>query len=166
MKTGRGEYLQTLIYRCFEKKDLEITYLSPLDLDYPYMHSLNLFQDKNKAIKECEAIINQLENTIEVFDNFHLYYLKNPYGLDVLIPEGGSLTECYSFIRDINMNAIGGIYMKSEQIARQTKETFQALCQSATEAKGASGRQICADLRERLASMGEVTYGKVVQDKE
>jgi hypothetical protein len=152
---GRGEYIQTLMQRCFEKKDLELTYLTPLDLDYPFMHSMKSFQNKDKAIHECELIISQLETLVEIHDNLHIMHLDNPYGLDVVIPEGKDVEDSYIFIRDEKMNVISGIFIGSYETAKRSKETFINLCSIAKEVKGEYAKKVCKDLRKRVKEMAD-----------
>ncbi len=147
---GRGEYIQTLIQKCFEKHELEVTYLTPLDLDYPLMHSMNLYKDKQKALRECELIINQLESLVEIHQNLHIIYLSNPYGLDVVIPESNDLDESYIFIRDEKMNVTGGIYIRSSETAKRSKETFLNLCSTGREISGEYGKKVCTELKKKL----------------
>jgi hypothetical protein len=162
---GRGEYMQTLIQKCFEKKELDVTYLTPLDLDYPFTHSMNIFKDKEKTMTECEMIINQLESLSNLHDNFHVMYLENPYGLDVVIPEGRDLDESYIFIRDEKMNVTSGIYINSQETAKRSKETFLNLCQSSKEIKGAFAKDICNDLRKKLKVRAEENGRTPLRDK-
>jgi len=150
MHIGRGEYMQMLLHRCFEVKDLNLFYLTPLDLDYPYGHSLKLYNDSEKALHECETILDNLENITQTYSNLHVFYLKNPYGLDVTIPEGKELSESYSFLRDEKMNAIGGIYIRSSETAHQTKHTFLELCRHAQELRNGKEQDICDELRAQL----------------
>jgi len=154
-KIGRGEYSQILQQRCFEKKDIEVWYLTPLDLDYPFTHSMAFYRDKEKALKECEIIITQLENLAETYDNLHIFHLENPYGLDVMLPEGKDLIDSYLFLRDEHMNATGGIYMKSPEIAKRAKETFFSLCSNALEVRGEQGKIIYNKLRGHLKRLGK-----------
>ncbi len=161
---GRGEYMQMLMQRCFEKRDLEITYLTRLDLDYPLTHSMSIYKDKSKAIRECEIIIDQLENLVEIHESLKILHLENPYGLDVIIPEGKELNESYLFIRDDHMDVQGGIHIKSEETAKRSKETFLNLCSNANEVKGAYAKKICNDLRKELKNMGKRS-GKTIPVK-
>ncbi len=139
---GRGEYVETLWNRCLEKRDLQVDYLTCLDPEYPYTHSMKLHGNKNKALRECETVFSKLQNQVSNYENLNVYYLKNPYGLDIILPVKDKPEDVYFFIRNAHMDVSGGIHVKSRDIASRAQETFHALCTHATLLKDNQGNQI------------------------
>ena len=146
---SRGSFGDKLFDKCFDE-NIEVRYLTNLDLDNPYNHALQVYGDAEKAYLETEYILNRLSEFVHRYDNLKIHYLKEPYGLDILIPEKSDQTESYMFIRDDRMNILGGIYIKSKETTRRAKETFLKICESATRIKGKSGEKIIRQLKKDL----------------
>jgi hypothetical protein len=147
---GRGSYLKTLSQKCFEDQSLEVNYLTGLDLDNPYNHALRFYADEHKAYDECVAILSRLEKRLKTHKNLHVYYLMNPYGMDILLPEHNKPENLYMFIRDSRLNVTGGLRIQSRDIAARAKETFMTLCQQATALEGVAAKRIIAAKRKEL----------------
>jgi hypothetical protein len=150
----RGEYVRTLWRKCCEEKSMEVNYLTCLNPDYPYTHAYNFYKDPKKALNECKIILNQLENQIELYDNLKIYYIDNPYGLDIILNEDkyNQPEDLFMFIRDTQFNATGGIHIKSKEIGRQVRDMFQTLCKQAILLEGVVGKKIIAAKRKELKS--------------
>jgi hypothetical protein len=149
-KLGRGEYFKTLWERAIDQRNLKVNYLTCLDPEYPYLHSLRVYKKKSRALRECESIFNNLENITSTFNNINIFYIKNPYGLDIVLPEDKFPETIYMFIRDGKMEVTGGIHIISRDIATRAKETFTALCNQATLLKGVKGQEIIEAKRKEL----------------
>ena len=146
---GRDSFGSVLHDRFFGEK-LEVNYITGLDLDNPYSHGLNIFGDVSKAYKVAENVIDRLEIYTERHDNLKVYYLEEPYGLDIIIPDSTKNEDCYMFIRDERMDILGGIYIKSPETKERAKKTFQNICASATLVRGKPGEKIIKKLRRKL----------------
>ena len=150
----RQKYYNVLLDRCMHKRDLDVNYLTSLDLDYPYSHSLKFYNgNTEKAKKECNVILDNLQNIMEEYDNIKIYTVDNPYGLDIILPENTHPEDLYLFIRNPKMDVIGGIYIKNQDLATKSKETFQTICKNATPLTGATGKRIISKTRKKIPTL-------------
>ena len=133
---GRGDYLKALWDRCLEKRALDVYYLSPIDLDNPFSQAMKVYNNRRKAFRECEMILNNLQNLADSYENLRIYFSPNPYGLDIILPERNVPEDLYMFIRDNRMNITGGIHIKNRDIGCRAKETFNMLCSHAVLLRG------------------------------
>ncbi len=160
-KIKRGKYLETMSRRCFDTKELKITYITQLGLDYPFEHSMRLYGDSKAAYRECEIIIKQLENQVKNYDNLDIRYLKHPFGFDVVIPVINDVNEFFLFIRDEKEFVVGGIHIKSPKTARKAYERFVMECEDAKRMKG----KYAEETAQRLLRELKIEYGHYLDAK-
>jgi hypothetical protein len=147
---GTGDYLDVLWERCFKKKTLSCCYLTTLDIDFPFNHAFRVYGDPKKAYNECRIIIDQLWSQIATYDNLDVRYLKEPHGMDVLIPEKLNPQEVFLYTRDEHRNVIGGIEIRSPETALSAKHMFLRDFEYAEQLRGQKGEEIIENLKRDL----------------
>jgi len=152
---GRKNYLGMVWDQCFKKERLAVSYLTTLDIDIPFNHAFRVYGDPKLAYKECNIVIEQLENQVESHDNLDIRYLKEPHGMDVLIPEEKEPVEFFLFTRDEHKDIIGGIHIRSPETALSAKNSFMRDFEYAERVRGEKGKAIIQNLRKEF----EVKYG-------
>jgi len=152
---GRKGYLETVWDKCFKKEKLEVSYLTTLDIDIPFNHAFRVYGDPKLAYNECNIVIEQLENQVESHDNLDVRYLKEPHGMDVLIPEEKESLEFFLFTRDEHRDIIGGIHIRSPETALNAKNSFMWDFEYAERVRGEKGKMIIKNLRKEF----EEKYG-------
>jgi hypothetical protein len=152
----RGPYLDILYDRCFDKKDLHITYLTPLAIDYPFNYALLAYRNPHLAYRECEMVLNNLENQVEAHENLDVRYVDNPFGFDVVIPEMDEPLNFFIWVRDRKNILTGGIHIRSPETTLHAKEQFLRVCKDAKRVRGEEGQRILKKVRTDLKKQ----YGK------
>ena len=149
-KIKRGKYLETMRHRCFDTKELKLTYITQLGLDYPFEHSMQLYNDHKAAYRECEIIIKQLENQVKNYENLDVRYMEHPFGFDVIIPVIDEINEFFLFIRDEREFVVGGIHIKSPKTAKKAYERFIMECKNAKRVHGRYAEEVSRRLLKNL----------------
>jgi len=147
---GRSNYTDMVWRRCFKKGELNVLYLTTLNIDFPFNHAFRVYGDPKKAYKECVIIIDQLWNQIETHDNLDIRYLKEPHGMDVFIPERYGPREFFIFTRDEYRNIIGGIRIRSPETAISAKQMFMRDFEYAEQLRGKKGEEIIGNIKKEL----------------
>ena len=119
----RGDAFREIHDLCYNKKKLEVTYLSNFDVNYLYGHAIKLYGDHEWAYRECEIIIDGLKELSER-DNLNLIYVDDLPGLHLILPEKDQPNELLLYLRDNKGEIIGGVYLKSPETARSAKEMY------------------------------------------
>lgn len=130
-KIGRGDYLKLLWDKALIKGGIHVRYISALDLDYPMTHSMTLYGDYDRSVEETKIILKQLQNQVENYENLSIFYLDNPYGLDVILPFKDCPENSFLFVRDNENNVVGTIHIKNRDIALKARQTFVNICSQA-----------------------------------
>ncbi len=158
---GRGAYAEVIWDRCFKKKKLDVSCLTTLDMDFSFNLAFRVYADPKLAYKECKIVLEQLGNQVEKYENLHVKYLKEPQGMDVLIPERkkDEPYEFYLFTRDEHKNIQGGIHINSPETAASAKQMFLRDFKYAEEIKGKKGREILSNARKQLDEKYGVVEG-------
>jgi hypothetical protein len=161
---SRGEYLDIIRSRCFDKKELQINYLSPLSVEILSTYVQLKFDVEKEIISECNKIIDNLEKQISENELLNIYYYKNPFGLDVIIPLKDEPEEMFMFVRDENQVQIGGIYIRSPEATKNAIDRFNEVCNHALRLKNDStGQKVFNKLRAKLRKATKVDRKKVTQ---
>ncbi|VVB54126.1 Uncharacterised protein [uncultured archaeon] len=148
---GVEAYNNVLWERCLTKKVLEVTYLTPLDMDLLYSRAMKVFGVDKLAYAECESMLNKVEALLERNENLDIKYLENPVGFFVMIPERNSPTDVFIFLRDENREVIGYIYINSEDIAYQAKQQFLSESKHAVSLRDPKGKVVLKKIRKQFA---------------
>ena len=147
---GRSSYTDMVWKRCFKKGELNVLYLTTLNIDFLFNHAFRVYGDPKRAYKECVIIIDQLWNQIETHDNLDIRYLKEPHGMDVFIPESYEPREFFIFTRDEHRNIIGGIRIRSPETAISAKQMFMHDFEYAEKLRGKKGEEIIENIKKEL----------------
>jgi hypothetical protein len=118
------EYLQAVWKRCFKEKNLTINYLTTLDVDYLFAQALLALEEPKLAFKECELILQQLENQVEAYSKLNVKVVEEQRSMDVCIPLKERPAEFFLFIKDEHKDITGGIRIKSPETASQAENMF------------------------------------------
>ncbi|MFH1125618.1 MAG: hypothetical protein V1703_00700 [Candidatus Altiarchaeota archaeon] len=121
----RLEYVEAIWRRCFKEKNLEVNYLTTLDLDYLFNQAFRSLGEPKLAFKECEIVLQQLENQVEAHKKLHIKTVEEQKGMDVCIPIKDKPEEFYLFIKDEHKEVLGGIKIKSPETASQAENMFK-----------------------------------------
>lgn len=149
----RGPFFDTLYERGFMRKDLDITYLTPLDPTYPLKYAMKTFGDFERACMEAEAVVDNLERQVAEHDNFEVRYTENPFGFDIVMCEREKPEDFYIFVRDPSRIVIGGIYICSPETAQHAKQQFLSACSSAKRVRGEEGARILKKIRQEFSRL-------------
>lgn len=147
---GRGNYLKNVWDRCFKKADMDVCYLTTLNIDFPFNHAFRVYGDPKTAYKECIIILEQIWNQIETHRKLDIRYMKEPHGMDVFIPERYDPKEFFIFTRDEHKNITGGIGIKSPETALNAKSMFMRDFEYAEKLRGPKGGEILNNLKKEL----------------
>jgi hypothetical protein len=151
MKASRYKYSEILKNRCFHEKTLRIKYLTRLDLIVPYTHAFNKYKNKVSSRKECQLIIRNLSRIVKTQDFIEMYYLENPFGFDFLMPiKNDEPKHVFLYIRDTNNIIVGGIYIRSGEIAQKAKAHFLNECGQAVNLRSRRGSRLLQNLFSEL----------------
>ncbi len=154
---GRGPYHRILQERALIKMDLEVDYLTCLDTQSAYRHSMELYQDQQRALREAQVISSNLGKIIKNYPLISISYLPDPFGCDMLLSERGKQTELFMFLRDQKMEVRGGMHIRCRNAAHQAKETFMSLKGSSLPLSGLNGARFIKSKTKEL----EMTSAKI-----
>ncbi|MFH1403989.1 MAG: hypothetical protein ABIH11_06960 [Candidatus Altiarchaeota archaeon] len=154
---AREPYTEALWNRCVKKEDLEVKYLTDLNVDYLFNHAFRVYGDPKLAYRECNTVINQLENQVESNKKLDVRYMEDPHGLDTGIFKriGREPDEFMLFVRDEHEDITGGLHVKSLDTARNALKMFNRGFEYADRLSGEAGKSIINRVREGL----EQKYG-------
>ena len=154
---GRRSYVEVLNKRALLDKNLDLYYLTDLNVEYLYNHINKKIPDHQKCHRHCVTIIDQLEGIIADYDNINISYQQTPLYLDVHIPESrDEPLEYFSHVRGSRSELLGVLYIKSHEIARQNKELFMSLFGEGVKLTRDNSKNVFEKVREELG----VRYGK------
>jgi len=122
---NRLEYVEALWKKCFKEKQLEISYLTTLDVDYLFNQAFRALEEPKRAFKECEIVLQQLENQMSSHSKIKIRVADEQKGMDVCIPIRDKPAELYLFIKDEHKEILGGIKIRSPETAMQAENMFK-----------------------------------------
>lgn len=123
---GRGYYGGVLTERCLGKKELQVTYLSYLDVHRPFSHAMKVFKNADKAYKECLLMIEQLENQIQNTDVLDVRYLAQPSEWDIQVVVTNQVPEdVFIILRTLKGDAKSILHVKSEDVGKHACSIFE-----------------------------------------
>ncbi len=148
---GRREYFEVLCGRCLEKSELQVNYLTPLDVDFLFNHAFRVLGDPRKAYRESLIVLEELANQVETFDSLDVRFLRDLQGMDVFVPvKGDVVSEFLLFTRDEHRDLTGAIYINSKDIAASMRQSFVRNFDYAERIRGSKGEEIIEDAKHRL----------------
>jgi len=149
-RAKRARYLETMCRRCFNDKELKVTYITQLNLEHPFERSMRAYNEHKAAYRECELIIKQMENQVKTYENLDIRYLERHFGFDVVIPIIDEINEFFLFIRDEKEFVIGGIHIKSPKTAKKAYEKFIMECKNTKRVRGKYAEETSRKLLRKL----------------
>ncbi|MFH1788460.1 MAG: hypothetical protein ABH834_03675 [Candidatus Altiarchaeota archaeon] len=149
---GRSQYQETLLEKTIKGKKLRLCVLTDLDVDYVFNHAFMTLGDPVKAYNECQLMLKQFRNMLELSGNIDVRFHEDPHGLDVAIPEGrlDEPVEFVIFTRDEHKNIMGGVHVKAGEPAKSAKHMFNRLFQYAEKLEGSVADKRVKEAQERL----------------
>jgi len=154
---SRDDYVKVVWERCFEKRELEVKYLTSLDVDFPFNHAFRVYADPKNAYQEAGLIIDQLMNQVLSHPGLDIRYMEYPHCMDIFIPEKNEPKEFFLYTRDEHRNIIGGFHIRSAETAISVKEIFLRDFEYAEPLRGPKTNDIIRDMKEHL----ERKYGVI-----
>ncbi|MFH0861926.1 MAG: hypothetical protein V1875_02745 [Candidatus Altiarchaeota archaeon] len=145
----RGGPFRTIYDRCIVKKELKVTYITMLDVEYLYRHALRCYHDPVWAYKECEMVLDNVM-FLARSKNLDIIYLNPQPGLQMVCHEGHQGIDVFMYIRDNSDEIVGGVYINSPDIGKRAKETFLRECLLGTNLKSKKGETILRNTRKEL----------------
>lgn len=152
LQSGR-RYANTLWERCVEKKDLEVTYLTRLDVDYLVKRLLDACGDPVIACDEADSIMKTLERLLATNENLRMFYSSSPYGIDIGIPDVERLREFFLFFRNRRKEGIGAVCLGSPELTLQFKSLFQRECRESVDLRSVKGERALGRAKTKLKTM-------------
>ena len=152
----RREYVDVLNRRALISKNLSLYYLTDFNVDYLYNHVSKSLSDPEKCYRQCWALIDQLEEIVEKYDNIKIGYQSTHLFLDLHLPEAHEPIEYFSHVRGERSELLGVLYIRSPQISKQSKELFLSLFERAERVKGDNTKKILNKVKKELGGK----YGK------
>lgn len=154
---GRDNYTKAIWDRCFDKNELEVKYLTNLDVDLPFNHALRTCGDRQTACSEMKLIIEQLANQSRIYSMLDIRYTRDLHCLDVVISEKNEPREFFLYTKDEHKNIIGGFHIRSAETSISAKNMFLHEFEYAEPLRGLKGGEILEGVRERLEKKYMVT---------
>jgi len=145
----RGDCFRTLQDYCLVKKKLKVTYLTCFDVDYLYNQALRAFREPGWAYAECETVLDRAEEFAES-KCLDLFYVEHLPGLQLVMPEKPQPMDVFLYTRDNRDEIIGGVYIRSPDIAKRAREMFETECGKAVNLKEPKGKKIMRKVRKEL----------------
>ena len=152
-KMKRGDYFEVLMQRCLEDKDLKVTYVTHLDVAYPFNHAFRMYGDYKSAYKETESVLNTLENRIRNHANLDVRFLSLPFSFDIIIPIVDEANEFFIYVRDECEEVVDGLHIKSPATARRVHGRFISEAARATQINKDNIDAILVGLHKRLKEL-------------
>jgi hypothetical protein len=149
---AREPYTDALWNRCLKKEQLQVNYITDLNIDYLFNHAFRVYGDPKLAYRECHTVVNQLENQIQSSAKLDIRYLEDPHGLDTGIfqRKGREPDEFMLFVRDEHEDITGGVHVKSLDTARSALKMFNRGYEYAEKLAGKAGENSIGKTREVL----------------
>jgi hypothetical protein len=147
---GREEYAETMWNRCFKEKELQVNYLTDLNLDALFNHAFRVHGDPKLAYRESETTLNRLETQTKTNEKLDIRYSEDPHGLDMAIVEHKEPTEFYLFIRDEHGEITGGIRIKNKQTTINAIQQYNRSFEYAEKLNTPDGQKTIQDLKKHL----------------
>ncbi|MBU0762589.1 MAG: hypothetical protein KKD39_06145 [Candidatus Altiarchaeota archaeon] len=146
-KLWMTEYIDTLNYRCFNKKELEITYLTRLSTSHLVSHLSEIYRDRDTLLSMVDSILDNLWSCINTFENMKVFYLPNPVGLYLSVVEKNkNPTDMFLFLQ--STGNLSGLHIKSAKISSEAKKTFEQGLDMATQLTGSLGKKIIEEAKK------------------
>lgn len=146
----KQRYVNLIYYRSVIKKELEVYYLSDLNIERYYRFMSEFYNNNEFAFKECLSMLNKLENLLENNENIHVAVSDGIFVIDVHLPEHEEPTEYVSHMHDLQSRTLGGIYIKSFEAAGYIKQYFLKKFDASIKMEGRNRKRIINQSKCRL----------------
>jgi len=149
-KDLKKQYVGLLYERGVVKKELDIYYLSDLNIKRYYDYMLEFYKNKEFVLNECIKMVDELGDILETNDNIRVGLIDDIYVMDVHLPEQEEPVEYISHVYDSNSRTIGGIHIKSPEAASYVKQYFLKKFYSSKKLEGKNMRRTLNQVKKAL----------------
>lgn len=146
-------YAARLWERCVLNREMHITYLTRLDVDYLFKRMLSVYSDPFLAIDEAERVLKDLKITLSRIENLDVHYTSSPYGIDIGIPDADRLSEFFLFFRNQRKVGVGAIFINSPPMTLKFRDLFREECSDAIDLRSKAGKEVFAQKTEELEAI-------------
>jgi len=152
-RLGRDKYIDVMGKKCFTEKNLNMSYLTNLNVERIYNHTKKIFANKKDAIKEVLLVIDRFELLVKNNKNLHVYYSENKPDWEYIIPYSGFPKEFFLILRSKNIEDSPGIlHIISRDAAQKAFDIFAKRINRAEEiTKTSVGKHIKRLKKETLS---------------
>jgi hypothetical protein len=149
-ETGGRKYAMMAWDRCIREEKLQMTYLTHLDIEYLYNRLLSVYKQPDMAHEESVLVLNNMERLLEKSPKLKIFYIKSPYGVDMVVPEWEELKSFFIIVRDERHTGMGAVYLDFPALAIRFRNMFDQECGRAVDLSGKKGKKVVEQLRNKL----------------
>jgi len=123
-KAQRANYCHAIINRCLEE-GLKVTYLTELKISRPFRHAMSLFGDTDRAVSECERVIENFCAAVREWENLSLYYTQDKPDWEIILPMRDYPKHFFLVLRS-KEDLPGILHIESSDIAAKAYGIFKS----------------------------------------
>jgi len=140
---AKPEYGMALYKRTCEERALKVKYLTNLDIDEIITVVKRKYPDTKRVYDEISILFKRITQLLENFDNIEIFYSPHPFGFDIVLPiVKEDISKLVLYMRNVNREVVGGIFIRSPEIALRAEEHFRAECQRSIDLRSEQGKEV------------------------